>query len=297
MKKTSILHLITTAKNASPFDVNMAYDAGYEKIMPYTDVHLDEVVPLTQDAMFSRSPSGVKREALFFGGRDIHLALDMQKAAKEALFPPFEMSTFSDPSGAFTTAAAMVAKVDAYFKSNNQTLSEQIVAIFGANGTVGATAALIAAKHGATVHMMAHSSMEKMQAHVDNMQQRYDVKLTVIDGTSAAAKKSALDNATVCLCATPAGVRVLDLTDFSASPSLKVMADVNAVAPSAIEAVEVMTNNTVIEGTDITGFGALAIGQLKYITQNKLLESMLESDAALHLDYHHAFEFACANAT
>ena len=75
MQKVSILHLITAAKNASPFDVNMAYDAGFDKIMPYTNVELAEVEALTQDAMFSRSPSGIKREALFFGGRDMHLAL------------------------------------------------------------------------------------------------------------------------------------------------------------------------------------------------------------------------------
>src|SRR6187551_1447784 len=112
MQKISILHLITAAKNASPFDVNMAFDAGFDNIMPYTNVELGEVEALTQDAIFSRSPSGIKREALFFGGRDIHLALDMQHAAKSAMFTPFEMSTMSDPSGAFTTAAAMLAKID-----------------------------------------------------------------------------------------------------------------------------------------------------------------------------------------
>jgi len=294
MEKVSILHLITTAKNASPFDVNMAYDAGYEKIMPYTDVAMSEVVPLTQDAMFSRSPSGVKREALFFGGRDIHLALEMQVAAKQAMFPPFEMSTFSDPSGAFTTAAAMVAKVEVELQSKKQTLAEQTIAIFGANGTVGSTAALIAAKQGANVQMMAHSSMGKMQAYVDDLQTRYGVTLTVVDGSSASAKQAALNEATVCLCATPAGVRVLALADFSNSTSLTVVADVNAVAPSAIEGVGVMANAETIADTSITGFGALAIGQLKYMTQNKLLASMLESEEALHLDYNHAFEFACA---
>ncbi len=52
MNKISILHLVTAAKNASPFDVNMAFDAGYEKIMPYTNVLLNEVIALTQDAIF-----------------------------------------------------------------------------------------------------------------------------------------------------------------------------------------------------------------------------------------------------
>lgn len=296
MNKISILHLATAAKNASPFDVNMAFDAGYEKIMPYTNVLLNEVVALTQDAIFSRSPSGIKQEAFFFGGRDIHLALDMQKMARSAMFEPFEMSTFSDPSGAFTTAAAMLAKVDAHLKKSQQSLAGQTIAIFGASGTVGSTAALIAARQGATIHMMAHSDTASMQAYVDNMKARYDVNLKVVAGNDPAAKQAALEQATVALCATPAGVRVLDIEHFSSSTSLKVVADVNAVPPSAIDGVDVMADGALIAGTNIAGFGALAIGQLKYVTQHKLLQRMLNSDVPMHIDYHDAYEFACANA-
>jgi len=296
MNKISILHLITAAKNASPFDVNMAFDAGYEKIMPYIGVTLNEVEGLTQDAIFSRSPSGIKQEALFFGGRDIHLALDMQKAARAAMFKPFEMSTFSDPSGAFTTAAAMLANVESFLKSKEQTLSGQNIAIFGASGTVGSTAALIAARQGATVKMMAHSEIASMQNYVDNMQNRYDVKLDVLDGSSDAAKKAALQDATVALCAAPAGVRVLTLDHFSASSSLKVVADVNAVPPSGIEGVDVMANAAQIGDTGIVGFGALAIGRLKYVTQHELLKSMLASDKPVHMDYHDAYDYACTHA-
>lgn len=296
MNKISILHLVTAAKNASPFDVNMAFDAGYEKIMPYTNVLLNEVVALTQDAIFSRSPSGIKQEAFFFGGRDIHLALDMQKTARSAMFKPFEMSTFSDPSGAFTTAAAMLAKVDAHLQKSQQTLGQQTIAIFGASGTVGSTAALIAARQGAKILMMAHADTASMQAYVDNMQQRYDVQLTVVDGSNDAAKKAALAQATVALCATPAGVRVLGVDHFAQSTTLKVVADVNAVPPSAIEGVDVMANGEAIANTAIAGFGALAIGQLKYVTQHKLLQRMLSSDVPMHIDYHDAYDFACANA-
>lgn len=296
MKKISILHLITAAKNASPFDVNMAFDAGYEKIIPYINVTLNEVVGLTQDAIFSRSPSGIKQEALFFGGRDIHLALDMQKTARSAMFTPFEISTFSDPSGAFTTAAAMLAKVDAHLRLSQQTLGQQTIAIFGASGTVGSTAALIAARQGATVYMMAHQTTEAMQTYVDDMQTRYGVQLQVLDGSSAAAKQAVLNKVTVALCAAPAGVRVLERAHFEGSTTLRVVADVNAVPPSGIEGVDAMTNGVTIEGTPIVAFGALAIGQLKYVTQNKLLQQMLASDVPMHIDYHDAYAFACANA-
>jgi len=296
MTKISILHLITAAKNASPFDVNMAFDAGYENIMPYIGVTLNEVVGLTQDAIFSRSPSGIKQEALFFGGRDIHLALDMQKEARSAMFKPFEISTFSDPSGAFTTAAAMVAKVEAHLRLTQQNLGQQTIAIFGASGTVGSTAALIAARQGAKVKMMAHSDLASMQSYVDIMQERYDVQLEVVDGRSDTNKIDVLQQATVALCAAPAGVRVLTLNHFAQSQSLQVVADVNAVPPSGIEGVDVMANGVKVGDSQIVGFGALAVGRLKYVTQHELLKSMLASDVPMHIDYHHAYDYACTHA-
>ena len=292
MQKVSILHLITAAKNASPFDINMAYDAGFDKIMPYTNVALQEVIALTQDAMFSRSPSGIKREALFFGGRDIHVALEMQKVAILNMFTPFEMSTMSDPSGAFTTAAAMIAKIDAHLRKANQLLAQQKIAIFGASGTVGTTAALIAAAHGAQVNLVAHKNVAQTQAYADSLFERYGFKLQVVDGTTDAAKITILNSATVAICAAIAGVRVLENMHFMQSKTLKIIADVNAVAPSGAAGVDVMSDGSLIIGTQLTGFGALMIGQLKYKTQQKLLQDMLASDAPVHLDFNNAFEVA-----
>ena len=292
MQKVSILHLITAAKNASPFDVNMAYDAGFDKMMPYTNVALNEVEALTLDAMFSRSPSGIKREALFFGGRDIHIALEMQKTAVMSMFTPFEISTMTDPSGAFTTAAAMIAKIDAHFKSNNQTLSQQTIAIFGASGTVGSTSALILAAQGASVHLVAHKDVAKMQAYADSLHEKYGFNLTVVDGTNDTAKTQILNIATVAICAAIAGLRVLETAHFSQSKTLKIIADVNAVAPSGAAGVEVMSDGALIANTQIAGFGALMIGQLKYKTQQKLLQNMLASDTPLHVDFNDAFEVA-----
>ena len=55
MEKPYILHMLTTAKNLSPFDVNMAMDAGWVSAVPYINVELGEVQALVQDAIFSRS--------------------------------------------------------------------------------------------------------------------------------------------------------------------------------------------------------------------------------------------------
>lgn len=292
MQKVSILHLITSAKNASPFDVNMAYDAGFDKIMPYTNVALNDVEALTQDAMFSRSSSGIKREALFFGGRDIHVALEMQKTAVLSMFTPFEMCTMADPSGAFTTAAAMIAKIDSYLKQYNQILSQQTIAIFGASGTVGSTSALIVAAQGATVQLVAHKDVVQMQAYADTLHEKYGFKLQVVDGTNDAAKTKLLNTATVAICAAVAGLRVLETPHFAQSKTLKIIADVNAVAPSGAAGVEVMSDGALIADTNIHGFGALKIGQLKYKTQQKLLQNMLASDTPMHVDFNDAFEVA-----
>ena len=298
MQKVSILHLITAAKNASPFDVNMAYDAGFDKIMPYTNVALDEVVALTQDAMFSRSTStkqglsGVQREALFFGGRDIHVALEMQKAAVLSLFTPFEMSTMTDPSGAFTTAAAMLAKIDALLRKSNQSLAQQTIVIFGASGTVGTTAALIAAAQGAQVHLVAHKNVAQTQTYADLLLEKYGFKLQVVDGIKDAAKTLLLNSADIAICAAAAGVRVLETLHFAQSKSLKIIADVNAVAPSGAAGVAVLSDGGLISDTKVAGIGALMIGQLKYKTQQKLLQNMLASDVPVHLDFNNAFEVA-----
>ena len=61
--------------NVSPFDVNMACDAGYDAIIPYTNVTLPDIKSLVQDAIFSRSLSNAKKQEFsywkgrFFGFR------------------------------------------------------------------------------------------------------------------------------------------------------------------------------------------------------------------------------------
>ena len=328
MQKVSILHLFTSAKNVSPFDVNMAYDAGFDKIMPYTNLAMEEIVALTQDAMFSRSIttkqsaskvqgasklqsaskvhgaskmqgidhkqelSGVQSQALFFGGRDIHLALSMQKAAVQAMFTPFELSTMSDPSGAFTTASSMMAKIDNQLIKLNHQFAHQTIAIFGASGTVGTTAALIAANLNANVQLVAHDNIAKMCVFADRLLAIYGVALQVVDGTTDAAKTHVLNNADIAICAATTGVRVIEVSHYAKSPRLKIMADVNAVAPSGVAELNVTNDGDLIANTQIAGFGALAIGQLKYKTQQKLLQNMLANSKPMHLDFRHAFEVA-----
>lgn len=293
MEKVSILHLITAAKNASPFDVNMAYDAGFDKVMPYTNVTLEEVLGLTQDAIFSRSPSGVKREGIFIGGRDIDLAMQMLKAAQKGMFGPFTCSIFADPSGAFTTAAAMIAKVELHLEKHfSESLAGKTISVFGATGPVGSCASIIAALQGAQVQLVAHRSLVDTAEKTQRWNTQYQVSMQAVDGTTEAAKSALLAQTEIVLCAAAAGVQVLSTANLTSAKQLKIVADVNAVSPLGIEGVAVGDDGVKIAHSKAVGIGALAIGQLKYLTQHQLLKYMISAEKPQVLEFVAAFNLA-----
>jgi len=295
MEKVSILHLITASKNASPFDVNMGYDAGFDKVVSYTNVALDEVVGLTQDAIFSRSPSGIKREGIFIGGRDIDLAMQMLNLSKGVMFSPFTCSVFADPSGAFTTAAAMVAKVEFHLhKHFGLDLSGKTLSVFGANGPVGSCAAIIAALQGATVQLVAHRAIAELEQKALAWNTQFQINLQVVDGSSEPAKKQVLESTEIALCAAAAGVQVLSVNHLSVAKQLKIVADVNAVAPLGVAGILVSADGVKIEASLAYGIGAMAIGSLKYITQQQLLQQMLSADKPQMFEFMAAFKLATA---
>ena len=159
----NILHMLSPLKHMSPFDVNMALDAGFDSVTPYRGVTLDEITPLIQDAMFSRSPRDAVRTCVFFAGKDAGLALDMMEQLKATLLKPFEISSFANPAGSFTTAAAMVACVEKILKKKKgRTFAMTKILIFGATGVVGYSSAVIAALEGADVTLAGHDGLERV---------------------------------------------------------------------------------------------------------------------------------------
>ena len=152
---------------------------------PYTDVDLKEVTGLVQDAMFSRAP----QDGEAHGGPDRRarrrcLAVDMLDAARKAMIPPhFEISVMADPSGAFTTAAGMVAVVEQHLKAKGTELEGKRVAVFGATGPVGGVAGLIAAKAGAKVTLVGYDGLQRVSARCDQFGERFGVALRPADGS------------------------------------------------------------------------------------------------------------------
>src|SRR5215472_457960 len=157
MVEKNILHMITPTRHISPFDANMALDAGYDSVITYSNVAIDEITGLVQDCIFSRPPKTGVRSGMFFGGKNASLALDMLAKAKAALVPPFGISLFADPGGSFTTAAAMVACIEKTLRDRKQRdLKGARFAVFGATGVLGFAVAVIAALEGADITLVGY---------------------------------------------------------------------------------------------------------------------------------------------
>lgn len=286
--------MLTTAKNLSPFDVNMALDAGWVSAVPYTNVEASEVKDLIQDVIFSRSAKALKRTGIFIGGRDTKQATDMLKAAKNSMFSPFEVSVFADPSGAFTTAAGMVAAVESELDEKfNTTLAGKTLLALGGTGPVGQAAAVLAAQAGANVRIIGRQ-LDKAQHVAELCSEEFgDGKIKILAGTNADIDNY-IKTAEVVFATGAAGIELLSAEHIAAATSLMVAADINAVPPSGIVGLDAFDNGKVIEGSQCgaVGLGALAIGNIKYKTQSQLLKQMIDSEKPVYLHFEHAFEVA-----
>ncbi len=293
MSKPLIMHMITTAKNLSPFDVNMAYDAGWDKCVPYTEIEVDDVEGLVQDAIFSRPP-GINKTGIFVGGRDPHKAIDMLKICKKSLVPPFTLSAFADPSGAFTTAAGMIAKVEDALKNKfNQDFLDQKIVVFGGTGPVGCIAGILAASAGAKVVIMGRKK-EKCEELANFCKENYLDASANISGASNDEFDSQIAEVDVVLASGAAGIQLVSEEQLKIATSLKVAADVNAVPPSGVAGLDAMQDckELTASTSGALGIGALAIGQVKYQAQSKLLKKMANSEEPIFLDFHDALELA-----
>jgi methylene-tetrahydromethanopterin dehydrogenase len=292
MADKNILHMVTPLKHMSPFDMNMALDAGYDAVLPYTGVTVDEITGLVQDAIFSRPPKIGARTALFIGGKSATVALDMLAKARKALVPPFGMSFFADPSGSFTTAAAMVACVEKVLREKKKRDMRGLkIAVFGATGVVGFSAAVIAALEGADVTLVGYDGIQRVSDAATEIKARFGATVHAADGSDDGRKAAILSDAEAIFAAGRAGVQILTGAQTAAAKNLLIAADINAVPPSGIEGLAANANGDALAG-DALGIGALAVGGIKYKTEFGLFKTMIEAAKPVAFDFRDAFAFA-----
>jgi methylene-tetrahydromethanopterin dehydrogenase len=293
MAHPRILHMLTPLKHMSPFDVNMALDAGYDAAIPYTSVTVEDVSGLVQDAIFSRGSEGLKQTGVFIAGKRAIEALDMMARAKKAMVPPFEISVFADPAGSFTTAAAMVACIKKALREKFSTeLRGKRVAVFGGTGVVGFASAVIAGLEGAHATLIGYDGPDRVRKLAEEANARFGAETRCADGSSEEQKSELARDADVIIAAGPAGRRLLTLDQLRAAKQLKVVTDANAVPPSGVEGVGVNDDATPLPGTGAVAIGALTVGNVKYRTESGLFNMMIETEKPLYLDFRDAYALA-----
>ncbi len=295
MKDPYLLHMFNPTKNVSPFDVNMAYEAEFDCVIPYSEVALDDIHALTQDTIFSRGKKGVKRTGIFIGGREFGLAIDMFNRAKTAMVPPFEVSVFADPSGAITTAAALMACVEQQLqKKTGESLSGKRIDIIGGTGPVGVCAGILAANCGATVYLTSRRGTKVATEYASEYNSRFGVEMFGADSSTDEKVMEFLPKTNIVVGAAKAGIQVLSKRQLIEAKNLLVAADVNAVPPVGIEGVGIHDMGVELSETpqNAIGLGALAIGDIKYKLHLKLFEMMKSADEPLYLDHNRAFDVA-----
>jgi methylene-tetrahydromethanopterin dehydrogenase len=207
--------------------------------------------------------------------------------------PPFVVSLFADPSGSYTTAAALVAMVERALKRHHDTgLQDKRVLLLGGTGTVGRVAGVLCAQQGATARLASRHGAAAAQAVADETGERFGVSLRGVSSREPAELHAALADADVVLGVAAAGVQVMTEADRAKAGQLLVAADVNAVPPAGLAGVDVMDDGKPLPGSRAVAIGALAVGNVKYQVQHRLLVRMREAEKPVTLGFAEAFAAA-----
>ncbi|HDD69839.1 MAG TPA: hypothetical protein ENG19_01790, partial [Candidatus Bathyarchaeota archaeon] len=215
---------------------------------------------------------------------------------RDSMFPPFQANTIIDPAGAYTTAAAMVAKVeDALVKSKLGSLKDKKVAVFG-TGAVGRVAAVLLAKLGCNVMIVSpnpnRTNGEEYVTKLSNLlRHKYGVNVEGVFAPTPDKKAEVIKKADVIFCASVAGVRIVTKEMLSEVKLVKVIADVNAVPPLGVEGMKL--NDDMREfAPGIFGIGPLTIGRLKYKLERGILREARRNGKGTVYNYNYAIELA-----
>ena len=285
-ERKHLLYFLTTDPHPSPFDINMAYDAGFHAVIPYGGVTEETGGLLVQDIIFSRGPKGAKFTAIFIGGNDVELAERVREVAIKNMFPPFQVSIMIDPKGAYTTAVALVAKVERALGG----LKGKRVAMPGGTGPVGRVAGMLCAKLGSEV-VIGSRQLTGVEQLARQLSERTGGSVKGALMTTDEEKISHLRGTDLILTTGKAGVQMISEAVLKALPPGTLVADVNAVPPTGIHGLSPNDNLKEL-AAGIKGIGALAIGVLKYDVEMEMLQTIRTSETFTVLDENAALGIA-----
>ncbi len=283
MKK--ILLQLDTDKHPSAFDAIAAYDAGAEVVYGYGNVWPEDVRELVYGAIFTRGPKDLHNTAIWIGGSDLPRAERIFEIARESFLGPLRVSVMLDAMGANTTAAAAVRKVAAVVVVRGAR-----VAVAGGAGRVGSRVSALLASEGAHLVLIETLAVQDRAHELSRtLEGRFGVRAEAAFPQDPEALRAALEGAVALVSAGPPGVRTVPQDVWGAVPTLRVLADLNAVPPSGVEGVDVRDDGTQRNGR--VCFGAIGIGNFKMRVHHACVSQLFERNDLI-IDHGHAYQVA-----
>ena len=269
MKK--LLIQLDTDKHPSSFDRIVPYDAGVDDVLSYGSVTLDDVTGLVQGAFFTRGD--LKNTAIWVGGSSVPAGEKLLAEVQKTFFGPFKVSVMLDSNGCNTTAAAAVAKIVKAVDVRGQK-----VVVGAGTGPVGQRAAGMLAGEGANV-VITSRKQDRAQAIAEAVSERFGISVAGAALNDDASARQVLTDAVALFTTGAAGVQVVSRAVWSSIPTLKLIADINAVPPLGIEGIEMNDNGTDRDGR--ISFGAIGIGGPKMKVHRTCITKLFEANNVL----------------
>nr|MDO8100541.1 methylene-tetrahydromethanopterin dehydrogenase N-terminal domain-containing protein [Candidatus Njordarchaeota archaeon] len=283
------------SKKVNPFDICMGYDAGFDSVIPYSDMPPEDAKAIVQEALLSRGPAGAKRTCFLIGGKDSDKAEKVLEVALQAMFPPFEAPVIIDPSGAYTTAAAMVAKAENAFAAHSLgEIRNKSCVIFG-TGPVGKIAAVLLSRLGCEVTVVSPNPVRADgDAYVKGIaSQLYEKYCVNVEGFFAPTREQRLEiarNKDLVFAAAQAGTQLVDVQMLNELEPVKIFVDINAIPPLGIDGLKPEDEMRELAG-GMFGIGPIAIGKLKHKIEIEVLKQAKEIGKGV-FDYNQALDIA-----
>jgi hypothetical protein len=272
-----LLYQFDTDALPSVFDNVVGYDGGADRISAYGGVTADNVGPLVEGSIFTRSPKDKKNTAIFIGGGNLSAGEAMLDAVRKKFFGKFRVSVMFDSNGSNTTAAAAVA-----WLSHGRSLGGKRAVVLAGSGPVGQRAAVLLAREGAQVALTGRRRAV-VQAVCDTIQARFGIEVSAIEAASNADRADAIQGAQLVLATGASGITLLQAADWQRNATLELLADANASPPAGIEGVGMNDRNVSSHGKIL--FGPLGFGALKLAVHRACIARLFEqNDLVLDAD-------------
>jgi methylenetetrahydrofolate/methylenetetrahydromethanopterin dehydrogenase (NADP+) len=268
-----LLYQFDTDPLPSVFDNVVGYDGGADHITSYGGIHANNVGPLVEGAIFTRSPKDKKNTAIFIGGGNLIEGQALLDAVKTKFFGKFRVSIMFDSNGSNTTAAAAVA-----WLAHGRELQGKKAVILAGTGPVGQRAAVLLAREGVQVSISGRK-LAAVQTTCAAIKSRFGIDVTPIEAPTLADRTNAIEGKHIVLATGAAGIMLLQAPAWQQSQSVEMLADANASPPAGIEGVGMSDRGTLSHGKIL--FGPLGFGALKLAVHRACIARLFEQNDLL----------------